>query len=130
MRISDQGIIPDEVEAPGDASRSRTVLAAMVLTVVNGLLAVAFFGAWMVAGETAVQAVQITGGVGLFTGMAGVAVGGWIQFQRKRAGLPNSKVDWSTWTTVAGLAAMGVFLLIPMSAALQAMTGTGAPPVE
>ena len=100
------------------------LLAAAGLTVLNGLVAVGFFTAWIVAPSAALAAVRGTGGMGLVLGLIGVGVGGWAQRKQKRSGEARASY-WTTAAVLGGFAVMLIWLLIPMSAAVKSILATG-----
>ena len=124
MSTAPENTTPEAPAADRSAGLPRVVLVAAGLTVLNGLLSAGFMLAWLLDRATGIAAVRASGGAGLLLGMVGVCVGAWLQYKQKRSGETQPGAGWSTGAVLAGLAATGVFLFIPMMAAINAMLGS------
>ena len=103
----------------------RMLLAAAGLAVLNGVLGGGIFATWLFQREAAVAAVRLVGAPCLLLAMAGIAVGSWVQYKRKAFDDDQQAGMWSAGATLTGLASAAVLLLIPISAAIEAMSAAG-----
>ncbi len=104
-------------------SLSPAVLIAAGLAVLDGVLALLFLALWAAQPDHLLSTLQSMAGICLLLGLAPILVGGWLldRNRRKPGGVPG--IVWARWAVLAGGVLTSVTLLIPMMAALSAITG-------
>ena len=98
-------------------------LIAAGLTVFDAILAIAIVGLWSFQRALALEMLPTIAGPMLLCGVAPLIVGGLVYNESRRAGTEIVGAHWGRWAIIAGAFLSTITLLIPLAAAITALSG-------